>query len=65
MKKQLEFIQNVSLFSGAFLFLFSMVMAFNSQVDRQVMEKWLFVMFFSELMLIASCISIYVNRNEK
>lgn len=65
MKKQLEFIQNVSLLSGALLFLFSMVMAFNNSYDKEVMEKWLFVMFFSELMLIASCISIYVNRNEK
>lgn len=64
MKKQLEFIQNVTLAMGSLLFLFSMVMAFNNQGDRPMMENWLFVMFFSEIILIASCISIYANRNK-
>ena len=65
MKKQLEFSQNLSLLMGAVLFLFSMVMAFNNQGNKSIMENWLFVMFFSEVIVIGSCISIYANRDKK
>ena len=65
MKKQLEFSQNLSLLMGAVLFLFSMVMAFNNQGNKSIMENWLFVMFFSEVIVIGSCISIYANRSKK
>jgi hypothetical protein len=65
MKKQLEFSQNLSLLMGTLLFLFSMVMAFNCQYDKSIMEDWLIVMFFSEVIVIGSCISIYANRDKK
>lgn len=63
MKKQLELAQNVSLLMGTLLFLFSMLMAFNNSNDKPLMENWLVVMFFSEILVIFSCISIYANRN--
>lgn len=65
MKEQLKFSQNVSLVMGSLLLLFSMVMAFNNQEDRQLMENWLVVMFLSEVIVIGSCISIYSTRNDK
>jgi hypothetical protein len=65
MKKQLEFSQNLSLLMGTLLFLFSMVMAFNNEHNKPIMENWLIVMFFSEVIVIGSCISIYANRDKK
>lgn len=62
MKKQLELAQNFTLIIGSLLLMFSMVIGSNAET-QSIKSNWIVVMFFSEILVIFSCISIYANRN--
>ena len=62
MKKQLELAQNFTLIIGSLLLMFAMVMGSNAET-QSIKSNWIVVMFFSEILVIFSCISIYANRN--
>ena len=62
MKKQLELAQNFTLIIGSLLLMFSMVIGSNAET-QSIKSNWIVVMFFSEILVIFSCISMYANRN--
>lgn len=62
MKKQLELAQNFTLIIGSLLLMFAFVMGANAE-NQDIKSNWIIVMFFSEMLVLYSCISMYVNKN--